>query len=155
VSGRRRRLPTAHLLRNVPLPEPHLAGIAAWVGMQRLRPLPLPGPRPVHHLVGWTLVVAGGSLVARSVRAASRVHLAQPQRLVTTGVYARSRNPMYAGWALLHLGAGLIGGSAWFLGAFPAATWLVHRQVLREERTLGTAFGDEFARYQAAVPRYL
>lgn len=62
---------------------------------------------------------------------------------------------MYVGWALLHLGFGLVGGSTWVLGAFPAATWLVHRQVLHEERDLGEAFPDEFARYRAAVPRYL
>jgi protein-S-isoprenylcysteine O-methyltransferase Ste14 len=75
--------------------------------------------------------------------------------LVTSGVYATSRNPMYVGWALLHVGAGLIGGSAWVLGAFPVATWLVHRQILREERELGEVFGDQFAHYRAAVPRYL
>jgi hypothetical protein len=62
---------------------------------------------------------------------------------------------MYVGWALLHLGFGLVGGSAWVLGTFPAAIWLVHRQVLHEERDLGEAFPDEFARYRAAVPRYL
>ena len=81
--------------------------------------------------------------------------VARPERLVTTGVYATSRNPMYVGWALLHLGFGLVGGSTWVLGAFPAATWLVHRQVLHEERDLREAFPDEFARYRAAVPRYL
>ena len=62
---------------------------------------------------------------------------------------------MYAGWALLHLGVGLIRGSTWVLGAFPTAAWLVHRHVLREERELGEAFPDEFAHYRAAVPRYL
>jgi protein-S-isoprenylcysteine O-methyltransferase Ste14 len=155
VSGRRRRPPVARQLRNVPLPEPHLVGIAGWVGMQWLQPRPLPGPRLVHHLAGWALLAAGGHLVARSLRAASRVDLAQPARLVTTGVYATSRNPMYVGWAMLDLGAGLVGGSAWVLGTFPATTWLVHRQVPREERDLGEVFRDEFARYRASVPRYL
>jgi protein-S-isoprenylcysteine O-methyltransferase Ste14 len=123
--------------------------------MHRIRPWPLPGPRLARKVAGWTLLAAGGHFVARSLRAASRVDLAQPERLVTTGVYATSRNPMYVGWALLHLGAGLIGGSAWALGTFPAATWLVHRQVLREERELAEMFRDQFARYRAAVPRYL
>jgi protein-S-isoprenylcysteine O-methyltransferase Ste14 len=151
VSG----LPVTHQLRNVPLPEPHLVGIAGWVGMQWLQPRPLPGPRLAHHLAGWTLLAAGAHLIARSLRAASRVDLGQPARLITTGVYATSRNPMYVGWAMLHLGAGLIGGSAWVLGAFPSAALLVHRQILREERELGEVFRDEFAHYRAAVPRYL
>jgi protein-S-isoprenylcysteine O-methyltransferase Ste14 len=62
---------------------------------------------------------------------------------------------MYAGWALLHAGAEVAAGSGWILAALPAAAALVHRQVRREEHQLGTHFGGEFARYQAAVPRYL
>jgi protein-S-isoprenylcysteine O-methyltransferase Ste14 len=143
------------MLRNVPLPEPHLIGMAVWTGVHRIRPWPLPGPRRARQIAGWTLLAVGGQFVARSLRAASRVDLAQPERLVTTGVYAMSRNPMYVGWALLHIGLGLVGGSTWVLGAFPAATWLVHRQVLHEERDLGEAFPEEFGRYRAAVPRYL
>jgi len=150
-----RRLPVAQWVSNVPLPEPHLIGIAAAIWLHRVRPLTLPGPRHVHQLVGWPLIAAGSYLVVRSVRATRQVSLAHPDRLVITGPYAISRNPMYVGWALLHLGAGVAGGSGWILAAFPAVTGLVHRQVLREERDLGEDFGDEFARYRAAAPRYL
>ena len=150
-----RRLPVAQWMSNVPLPEPHLIGIAAAIWLHRVRPLTLPGPRHVHQLVGWPLIAAGSYLVVRSVRATRQVSLAHPDRLVITGPYAISRNPMYVGWALLHLGAGVAGGSGWILAAFPAVTGLVHRQVLREERDLGEDFGDEFARYRAAAPRYL
>jgi hypothetical protein len=62
---------------------------------------------------------------------------------------------MYAGWALLHAGAGVAAGSGWILAALPAAAGLVHRQVRREEQDLGADFGGEFACYRAAVPRYL
>jgi protein-S-isoprenylcysteine O-methyltransferase Ste14 len=62
---------------------------------------------------------------------------------------------MYVGWGLLHLGTAPIVGSAWMLATFPqSATWL-HRQVLQEERRLGGAFGEEFRRWQATVPRYV
>ena len=81
--------------------------------------------------------------------------LDHPGRLVTTGPYAVSRNPMYTGWALLHLGVAAAGGSAWTLAAFPAAAGQVHRLALGEERELGHTFGDEFSRYRAAMPRYL
>jgi protein-S-isoprenylcysteine O-methyltransferase Ste14 len=137
---------------NVPLPEPHLVGVAAALVLHRVHPWPLPGPRRVHLLAGAAPIAAGGWLVVWSVWAARQVDLAYPGQLVTTGPYARSRNPMYAGWALLHAGAGVAAGSGWIL---PAAAGLVHRQVRREEQDLGADFGDQFGRYQAAVPRYL
>jgi protein-S-isoprenylcysteine O-methyltransferase Ste14 len=149
------RQPASWRLSNVPVPEPHLLGIAAGVLLHRLRPWVLPGSRNLHRLVGWPLIAAGTYLVVRSLAAASQVDLEHPDRLVTSGPYAVSRNPMYVGWALLHLGGGVAGGVGWIVATFPAAVGWVHREVLREERALGQDFGDELGRYRAAVPRYL
>ena len=142
-------------LGNVPLPELYLLALAASAWLGRARPWVLPGSRLTHRLLGCPLIVAGTILVVRSLEAAGQVDLGHPGRLVTTGPYAVSRNPMYAGWALLHLGAGVAAGSGWILAALPAAAGLVHWQVRCEEQDLGADFGDEFARYRAAVPRYL
>ncbi len=140
---------------NLPVPEPYLLGIAAGVCLHRVRPCRLPGPRYVHRLVGWPLIAAGTYLVVRSLEAAGQVDLDRPDRLVTSGPYEVSRNPMYLGWALLHLGAGVAAGSGWVVAALPAVVACVHREVLREERELGREFGDEYGRYRAALPRYL
>jgi protein-S-isoprenylcysteine O-methyltransferase Ste14 len=140
---------------NVPLPQPHLFAIAAGVWLHRVRPWHLRGRRSVHQLIGWPLLAAGTYIIARSLQAAARVHLEHPDRLVTSGPYALSRNPMYLGWALLHLGAGVAGGSGWTAATLPAAVLVVHRQVLHEEAELGERFTDEFRRYEAAVPRHL
>jgi protein-S-isoprenylcysteine O-methyltransferase Ste14 len=142
-------------LRNVPLPKPYLLGIAAAVWLDRRRPLALPGPRYVHHLTGWPLAVAGAYLIERSWTAAMQVELEHPALLVTSGPYAASRNPMYLGWVLLQLGAGVVRGSLWMIAAVPAAAALVHRGIRGEERRLDDAFGDEFRRYRSIVPRYL
>lgn len=142
-------------LSNVPLPETYLLGIAAAVWLDRRRPSALPGPRYLHHLAGWPLAVAGARLIERSWTAAMQVELENPAQLVTSGPYAVSRNPMYLGWALLQLGAGVVRGSWWMIAAVPVAAALVHRDVRSEERTLDDAFRDEFRRYQATVPRYL
>ena len=142
-------------LSNVPLPEPYLLGIAAAVWLDHKRQLALPGPRYVHHLTGWPLAVVGARLIERSWTAARQVKLEDPALLVTSGPYAISRNPMYLGWALLQLGAGVIRGSWWMIAAVPAAAAIVHREVRGEERRLDDAFGDEFRRYRATVPRYL
>jgi hypothetical protein len=96
-------------------------------------------------------IAAGGNLIVQSVHAAQRIY---PDRLVVSGSYARTRNPMYLGWALLHLGLGTVSGSTWVVVTFPpAAAWL-HREVLSEERTLAKRFADQFEHYRPAVPRY-
>ena len=140
---------------NVPVPEENVAGIAVGVALHRIRPWTLPGPRALHHTIGWPLLTAGTYLVARSWAAAVDVDLSRPERLVTSGPYAVSRNPMYVGWALLHLGVGVVSGSAWVIATLPPAAGFVHRQVICEELTLAATFTEEFGRYQAAVPRYL
>ena len=141
-------------LGNVPVPEQNLVGIAAGLLLQRVRPWRLPGPRHVHRLVGGALCAGGTALVVRAWSAAEQVDLSQPERLVTSGPYAISRNPMYLGWALLHLGIGVVAGSAWVVATLPPAAGWVHGQVMSEERALAARFGDEFERYRAAVPRY-
>jgi protein-S-isoprenylcysteine O-methyltransferase Ste14 len=141
--------------QNVPVPEPYLLGIAAGAWLQRVRPWRLPGPRSLNRVIGSSLVAVGTYLVARSVLVAGQVDLDRPDELVTSGPYAVSRNPMYLGWALLHLGAGIASRSGWILVAFPLGAERVHRQILREERELGARFPAEYGPYCAEVPRYL
>jgi protein-S-isoprenylcysteine O-methyltransferase Ste14 len=141
-------------LRNVPLPEPYLLGITAGLSLQQIRPWRLPGPRLAYHLVGWPMLAAGTYVILRSLRAADVVQLVHPDQLVSSGPYEVSRNPMYVGWGLLHLGVGAARGSGWVVTTFPAAAAWIHHEVLREERALDARFGDEFKRYRAVVPRY-
>jgi protein-S-isoprenylcysteine O-methyltransferase Ste14 len=142
-------------LRNVPLPEPLLVGIGAGLVLHRLQPRRLPGSDSLRRVLGWSLLGAGGAVVAVAWRAVGEVDLEHPVRLVSAGPYAISRNPMYVGWGLLHLGTALTVGSAWTAATFPlSATW-VHHQVLQEELRLDAAFGEEFRQWQATVPRYV
>ncbi|WP_018347690.1 methyltransferase family protein [Longispora albida] len=141
-------------LSNLPLPEQNLAVIAAGAILHRLRPLPLPGSRRLHRLAGWSLITAGAGLATWSWVTAGRVHLAAPDRLVTTGPYARSRNPMYLAWALIHLGTGLATGSTWTIAGLPASCWWISREVRAEEQALAPAFGTEYDTYRARVSRW-
>jgi protein-S-isoprenylcysteine O-methyltransferase Ste14 len=141
-------------LSNLPVPAPYLLGIGVAVWLERRRPTTPPGPRYVERLIGWSIAVAGVRLIGRSWMAAMPVRLADPALLVTSGPYAVSRNPMYVGWALLQLGVGLVRGSRWMIAAVPVSVALVHRDVCGEERTLENAFGVEYRRYRATVPRY-
>lgn len=148
------------LYRNLPVPPGQVAGIVVGVTLDRMFPARLPGPRAAHRAVGVLLLVSGGalnvwSLVERRRRTTGKFELEQPQSLVTTGPYARSRNPMYVGWWLIHLGVGLLRGSAWMVATVPTAVLVEHPGVVDEERMLDREFGDEFARYRERVPRYV
>ena len=77
-----------------------------------------------------------------------------PRRLVTDGVLAHTRHPMYLGTILGLIALALSFGSDWLLVFLVPAALVVHRIVLGEERVLQAAFGDEYRRYAARVPRY-
>ncbi len=79
----------------------------------------------------------------------------QPADLITIGVFAFSRNPIYVGFWFFLLGQFLVFPN-WILFIFiGAATWLFHRQVLREEEFLKEHFGGKYAEYRNQVRRYL
>lgn len=77
-----------------------------------------------------------------------------PDRLVTTGVFAFSRNPIYVAFGFFLLGQFLIFSSWIFLVYLGGAIWLFHRQVLREEDYLKMHYGQEYAVYCSRVRRY-
>ena len=79
----------------------------------------------------------------------------KPDELVTTGVFAFSRNPIYVGFASVLVGQFLIFPNWILLVYLVLAFWLFHRQVLREESFLKAHYGQEFTDYCQRVRRYL
>jgi protein-S-isoprenylcysteine O-methyltransferase Ste14 len=78
-----------------------------------------------------------------------------PDRLITSGIFAYSRNPIYVAFAFILLGQFLI-FSNWILLVYVlAAIWLFHRQVMREEGYLKVHYGQGYADYCQRVRRYL
>ncbi len=78
-----------------------------------------------------------------------------PDELVTGGVFAWSRNPIYVAFWLILLGQFLVLPNWLLLVYLAAATWLFHRQVRREEAYLAERYGAEYADYCRRVGRYL
>jgi protein-S-isoprenylcysteine O-methyltransferase Ste14 len=79
-----------------------------------------------------------------------------PKWLVTTGPYARIRNPMHVGLVALLLGVGLLFRSpAYLLYALGvvALVWAYARWV--EDPSLERRFGDEYRVYRGRVPGWL
>ncbi|HLP02629.1 MAG TPA: isoprenylcysteine carboxylmethyltransferase family protein [Opitutaceae bacterium] len=82
------------------------------------------------------------------------VQCAPTQRLITSGPYARCRNPIEFGAVLYYVGLGTLLGSL-FHGLVLGALGLVlgsafHRTV--EERELEQRFGEAYLRYRQATP---
>jgi protein-S-isoprenylcysteine O-methyltransferase Ste14 len=99
-------------------------------------------------LLLWSLISFG-----RSFRVG--IDTDRPDRLVTSGIFALSRNPIYVAFATVLLGQFLIFPNWILLVYMGAATWLFHRQVLREEEYLKKHYGEEYADYCRRVRRYL
>jgi len=77
-------------------------------------------------------------------------------RLVFTGPYRISRNPMYTGHVIAYLGAALWIGTWWPLIVLPACIVATHRLVIApEENYLAAEFGGDYQRYQSRVRRWL
>ena len=150
----------AALYQNIPFPEGQAVGIVVSLVLDRVRPARLPGPRGLHRTAGLVALAAGCALNVwalgeRRRRTTGEFQLEHPESLVTTGPYALTRNPMYVACWLIHLGVGLMRGSAWVAATLPAAVLVEHLGVLAEERALDREFGDAWARYRRRVPRYL
>ena len=79
----------------------------------------------------------------------------EPDKLVTTGIFGLSRNPIYVAFGLVLLGE-FLAFPNWILLVYPvAAGWLIHRQVLREEDSLQAHYGQSYSEYCQRVRRYV
>src|SRR5262249_35087241 len=78
-----------------------------------------------------------------------------PGRLITIGVFAFSRNPIYVAFWIVLVGQFLVFPNWVLLIYVFGATWLFHRQILREEAFLRQHYGQEYLDYCARVRRYV
>jgi protein-S-isoprenylcysteine O-methyltransferase Ste14 len=76
--------------------------------------------------------------------------------LVTDGIFAHCRNPLYVGNILILLGLGVMANSLLFLVvAAPLFVFMYAAIVRAEEDYLGRRFGDAFRRYTEDVNRWI
>lgn len=76
--------------------------------------------------------------------------------LVTTGIFSRSRNPIYVGDTLILAGMILNWGAVLSLPLIPIFVWVIERRfILGEEDHLRRKFRADFARYSQKVRRWV
>jgi len=78
-----------------------------------------------------------------------------PERLVTNGVYAYTRNPMYLGHLIFMLGLAVTFRSWFALALFAVHALWFHRRVLGDEAGLRARFGVQYEEYQKRVKRWI
>ncbi len=143
--------------------------------------LPMVGAVAFHYLVwplgfsfpdvlgGWmTRVVIGvlagvigfglqGLAIAEFRKTGQAPDVGQPTTsIMRTGPYKFSRNPMYLGAVLIHLGVALGMGSVWVLATLIPTVVMAHvLAIVPEEQYLEQKFGDAYHAYKASVRRWL
>ena len=78
-----------------------------------------------------------------------------PRRLVTTGVFAWSRNPIYVAFLLPLLALAAYSAVAAGVAATAYVVAMNRLVIAREERVLDRMFGADFLAYRRATPRWL
>jgi protein-S-isoprenylcysteine O-methyltransferase Ste14 len=78
-----------------------------------------------------------------------------PERIVTRGIYARTRNPMYLGHLIFVTGLALLTGSPVAVAALPVLGSWFDRRAAHDEERLAQRFGRPYIEYRDRVPRWL
>jgi protein-S-isoprenylcysteine O-methyltransferase Ste14 len=133
--------------------------LAWWLG--RHWPLPLSTATAGAPAVGWALVALGAlctfpaALAFLAARTAI-VPIRPAAHLVTTGLYRRTRNPMYLGFTIAYVGGTVLAWNWWPVLFLPLILWAMNGYVIaREERYLDARFGQSYRDYRAQVRRWL
>jgi protein-S-isoprenylcysteine O-methyltransferase Ste14 len=110
-------------------------------------------------LLALAAAVTGIASVAEFRRAHTTVNPLAPEkcsRLVESGVFRFSRNPMYLALLTALIGWGIYLGNLWSL--VMVLLWVIYIdrfQIRPEEEALETAFGDAFRQYRSKVRKWL
>jgi protein-S-isoprenylcysteine O-methyltransferase Ste14 len=138
-----------------------LAGLFMWLGALYLPTLNFRFPfQPV---LAWLLGLSGALICVLGVvefrRAKTTVDPINPgaaSSLVRTGIYRRTRNPMYVGFLLILAAWAIATGNFGSFLVLPAFVFYLNRfQIKPEERALTSVFGDDFKSYCAEAPRWI
>ena len=77
-------------------------------------------------------------------------------RLITTGIYSFTRNPMYLGLSSIQVASGIYMGAYVSIFLIPAfIIYITHKQIIYEEEILKKRLGDEYNNYLKNVRRWI
>lgn len=137
-----------------------LAVLVAWqVGV--MRPFGLSLDFPVVQLLSGVLIGGGIILMLLAVmemrkRRTTFVPHREAESLVTSGIFKRTRNPIYLGDALVLAGLALRWDAVLALILVPVFVWVIEKRfIIPEENMLRRKFRADFARYEQKTRRWV
>lgn len=115
---------------------------------------------PVHFISFFSLILAI-FFISRSLFQFSRtrntvITVKAATSLQTTGIFHKTRNPMYVGLLMVYLGLTCMIGNWWNVILIPLLLLIIQEYVIkREEQYLSRKFGEDFIHYKQNVRRWL
>lgn len=143
-----------------PPPFVFLISMIVAFGVQHFRPIDI-GNSLGFKFVGLVVVILGISIVIFIRRSFHRVETnIEPwkptNKIISTGFYAYSRNPIYIALCLVSIGLGILFNSFWILISFiPSIVIVYYIAIKKEEVYLEKKFGEEYNLYKKKVRRWL
>jgi protein-S-isoprenylcysteine O-methyltransferase Ste14 len=116
---------------NVPIPEALAVGLVVGLLLHFVLPQAIFTDPRIGFAVGGLFVLAGAALVVWAGLEAGDMVIDLPDRLIVTGPYAFSRNPVYVAWFSMTLGAGLLLNTVWLLVLMPLGLSTFRRRQAR------------------------
>jgi protein-S-isoprenylcysteine O-methyltransferase Ste14 len=143
-----------------PSPLLTLGAFVVGVGIDQVVPVGLLLTGSWLFLLGVPLIVVGSLFFGGAIWTMRRhdkhpAHSDEPPTLITDGPFQYSRNPIYVGHSLVHVGASVLLNSVWPLVTLVPLLGYLRRVVQREENRLEALFGSEYNQYRAEVRRWL
>lgn len=146
----------------VKIPPPLIAAlvILSAYGLHWLLPLPI-STSSLLKPIGYCIVAIALLIIIIAAlgffRAKTHIEPWKPTTsIISNGIYAHSRNPIYLGFCIACVGIGLILNSYWVILSFIPLAGLLYYLVIRlEEKYLQNKFGEEYLTYRQTVRRWL
>lgn len=135
-----------------------LGGLVHWFYAVNLFPFEFSFPAKI---IGVLLIIFGLGIIfnarKKMQRAETNIEPWKPTNsIITDGIYAFSRNPVYVAMVIIYFGVLLFFNSIWFLPTLVLVLFTMHFGViLREEKYLETKFGEEYTNYKNSVRRWI
>jgi protein-S-isoprenylcysteine O-methyltransferase Ste14 len=141
---------------NVPIPQGHVFILAAGLVLHVCLPLMLFESAWLKQVVGWPIFLLGILLTIWAVTTIQNMDISRPTKIIISGPYAFSRNPMYVAWTAIYVGIAILVNTGWPILFLPALLAFTHYFVVRRvEQALEQQFGEAYRQYCEQVRRYL
>lgn len=107
-------------------------------------------------LVGGGLILIGLAISEMRRHRTTVIPHCEAERLVTSGIFKRSRNPIYLGDSMILTGMILYWGAVLALPLIPVFVWVIEKRfIVPEEDRLRRKFRATFAQYTIDVRRWV